>query len=230
MKDLILLHGALGSKEQLQKLEDNLTPAYNVHRLNLPGHGGEKLEPFEFSIPGFADALTGYVKNNNLSNPSIFGYSMGGFVALYAAAHKLFPIDKIVTLATKLDWSPMIAAKETAMLDPVALENKVPAFVQVLAQRHSPQPWQEHLKLTAGLMKHLGEVNLLNSTLASTIQQPVLLLLGDSDKMVSPQETIIFKEQLPNAAFKVLQDTPHPIEKTDPISLAQMIHIFLEEH
>lgn len=227
MKDLVLLHGALGCKEQMVPLEAALQESYRIHRINFPGHAGEVVEPYGFSIPGFADAVKHYVEKNGLENPSIFGYSMGGYVALYAAAHQLFPIHKIMTLATKFAWSPEIALKETALLDEEKMRAKVPAFASALEERHSPQPLGKHLQLTAQLMHDLGAINLLDAQSFSAIQQPCLLMLGDNDKMVSSEETLAAAGMIPGAQFELLPGTPHPIEKVDIGLLAGYIRDFI---
>jgi len=47
MEHLLLLHGALGSKEQLAALALKLKDKYVVHTLNFNGHGGR---PFPKSL------------------------------------------------------------------------------------------------------------------------------------------------------------------------------------
>ncbi len=48
MKDLLLLHGALGAKSQFDKLADLLCTTYIVHALNFEGHGGAgEVETFQ---------------------------------------------------------------------------------------------------------------------------------------------------------------------------------------
>jgi esterase/lipase len=51
MKDILLLHGAIGAKDQLQPLADALKDRYIVHTLNFSGHGGEAFAKEDISIP-----------------------------------------------------------------------------------------------------------------------------------------------------------------------------------
>jgi len=44
LPDLILLHGALGSESQLEKIKDALRENFTLYSYNLSGHGG-KLVP-----------------------------------------------------------------------------------------------------------------------------------------------------------------------------------------
>src|SRR4029077_13449669 len=100
MQHLLVLHGAIGAKDQLQPLAEKLRSHYIVHTLNFSGHGGETI-PATFSIEGFANDVLHYLKQNNIDKINIFGYSMGGYVALYLAKHYPEKVNKAATLATK---------------------------------------------------------------------------------------------------------------------------------
>ena len=86
MNSLLLLHGAIGAKDQLQPIAEQLKNTFDVHTLNFSGHGGEPM-PSSFSIEQFAGDVLLFLKQNNISKTNIFGYSMGGYVALYLAKH-----------------------------------------------------------------------------------------------------------------------------------------------
>ena len=46
------------------------------------------------------------------------GHSMGGYVALKLALKRPELVDRIITLGTKFNWTPEVAAKEVKMLNP----------------------------------------------------------------------------------------------------------------
>ena len=117
MKDLILLHGAIGAGSQLKPLAELLSLQFNVHTLNFEGHGGRPINGV-YSIDRFVSNLIDFLDEIELKNVSVFGYSMGGYVALKAAALHPGRIDSIVTLGTKFQWDTETASKEVHMLDP----------------------------------------------------------------------------------------------------------------
>jgi pimeloyl-ACP methyl ester carboxylesterase len=141
MQHLLLLHGAIGSKEQLQPLATLLTDHYHVHTLNFDGHGGAALPTGNFSIASFAGNVLAYMKEHGVSNAHVFGYSMGGYVGMYLAKHHPLSIKSLVTLATKYYWDPAVAANEVRMLDSDTIRQKVPIFAAQLEQRHAPVDW-----------------------------------------------------------------------------------------
>ena len=87
MQHLILLHGAIGAKQQLEPLSNALSPQFNIHLINFPGHGGRAMPASAFSIELFASDVLGYMKENNIEQANVFGYSMGGYAAVYLAKH-----------------------------------------------------------------------------------------------------------------------------------------------
>ncbi|RYY71689.1 MAG: alpha/beta hydrolase [Chitinophagaceae bacterium] len=223
MKEILLLHGAIGSKEQLQPLADLLAPTFNVHLLNLPGHGGVPFPAGGFSIDHFAEVVLQYLDNNKIKTISIFGYSMGGYVAMLLAKQYPNRIAAVITLATKFHWDELSAAKEIKMLQPDILEQKVPAFAAELARRHAPLDWKEQLLYTQKMLKTLGDKNVLTLEDYEYIDTKCLLMLGDRDKMVPLRETTDVFNQLPKGSLALLPNTGHPIEQTDP----EVLHFFI---
>ena len=82
MKQIILLHGAIGAHDQLVALANELKQqGFQPYSFSFSGHGQI---PFQdnFSIEQFALELEQFIAKNNLEQPAVFGYSMGGYVAL----------------------------------------------------------------------------------------------------------------------------------------------------
>jgi pimeloyl-ACP methyl ester carboxylesterase len=167
------------------------------------------------------------MRQQNIEEANIFGYSMGGYAGMYISKHNPEKINKLITLATKFYWDETIALKEVKMLDAAAIELKVPAFAQQLKKRHAPADWKLLLQKTAEMMLDLGKSNTLKQEDYSDIKRSSLLMLGDRDKMVTLDETAAVYKSLSNAEMCVLPNTPHPLEQVDVESLAFMIKRFL---
>jgi pimeloyl-ACP methyl ester carboxylesterase len=229
MPHLLLLHGALGSAATLQSLQQLLAPYYTVHTLNFSGHGGAALPADAFSMEAFAEDTLHYLEEHGLQTVDIFGYSMGGYVALYLALQHPNRVGRIFTLATKFAWSPETAAKEVKMLQPQKVEEKVPAFAAVLAARHSPTDWREVMTRTANMMQALGQRPLLTETTLAQVAKTVRVGVGDRDNMVSIEETAWAYRQLPKASLLVMPDSRHPLEQVDLQRLLWEIRQFFSE-
>ena len=224
MQHLLLLHGAIGAKDQLQPLAAALKDSFIIHTLNFSGHGGHPFPAKAFSIPLFAKEVQEYMEINNIPQAYVFGYSMGGYAAMYLAKHHPGKITKLSTLATKYHWDEATAAKEVRMLDGATIRQKVPAFAAQLQQRHAPNDWNELLEKTQEMLLGLGKQNELQLSDYAAVTTPVLVLLGDRDKMVTMEETIATYKQLPSGKLGILPGTTHPLEQVD-ISLLKHLLI-----
>lgn len=225
MTPLLLLHGALGSAAQFDSLKTLLPEDREVYAPNFPGHGGAPAQG-AFSIAGFGEFLQKYLSDNDLSQVDIFGYSMGGYVALHLARHHPDLVNRTFTLGTKFDWTPETAAREMTMLDPEKIEAKVPAFASILAERHTPADWKDVLRRTADMIYGLGAGSGLAPEDMAAITCPVVVGLGEHDNMVTPEESKAAANLLPNGTFNILPGCKHPIEQTDVVLLAKRLKEF----
>ncbi len=211
---LILLHGALGSKAQLLPLGDKLKDHFDIYTLNFEGHGGLSINR-EFSLDHFSENLLQFIENEKLVSPNIFGYSMGGYVALKLAMSHPDKVKHIMTLGTKFDWSPESAAMEVKMLNPDVIVEKVPKFAEQLKERHTPEDWKHVLRKTADMMLALGNGEALRPAAFNKVNCPVHITVGGADNMVSIEESKNVADSIPNSAFEVFEGFKHPIEQVD---------------
>lgn len=153
------MHGAIGAKAQLAELEKNLAGSFMIHSLNFSGHGGSALNDNEFSITQFAKEVIAFLDKEGIATVNIFGYSLGGYVAMYVAKHHPERIHKIITLATKFAWNENIAAHERTMLNAAKTAEKLPAFAAALQKMHAPNNWKIILEKTAAMLVEMGKRN-----------------------------------------------------------------------
>ena len=226
MENLLLLHGALGSAATLKPIKKALQDKYNVYTLNFSGHGGLAIPDEPYSMQLFSDNVNELLNKEDIEQTHIFGYSMGGYAALYFALQHPERVSSIFTLATKFAWSQEAAEKESKMLNPEKIEQKVPAFAQALAQRHAPQDWKKVMLKTAEMMQQLGAAPVLTSDNLPQLQVPVCVGVGDKDNMVTVEETLWAYRLLPNASMLVLPDTRHPLETVSVARITSEIEQF----
>lgn len=222
-KPLLLLHGALGAGDQFGDLSRLLDDRFVIHTLNFAGHGGEPFSDGPFGIDGFASQLRDWLDRHDLAGADIFGYSMGGYVALQLARISPAHVGRVFTLATKFAWDEATSAREAGMLDPAVIEVKVPRYAEQLAARHGAEGWKTLLERTAGMMLDLGREPALPIAELAGVEHRVMVGVGDRDKMVSIEETLAAYRHLPNGRLIVLPDTPHPLEKVSQARLAHEI-------
>ena len=228
MQPLLLLHGAIGASGQMLPLANELK-GLDVITYDFSGHGGKAYSDKPFSIAAFAEEVLALLDEQKMQTVNIFGYSMGGYVAMYLARHYPSRVNKVITLATKFHWDEPTAAKEGQMLDASKIEAKVPAYAKALAERHAPNDWKEVLSKTAEMLRGLGADNALKADDYTSVSTASLVLLGDRDRMVTLEETVAVYKSLPNAQMGILPDTHHPIEQVNIGVLTFLIQQFLNK-
>lgn len=222
MKQLILLHGALGASSQFTELKKRLKLHFKVYSLDFDGYGNGS-ETEEMSIEIFSETLKQFIDEHHLDKPLIFGYSMGGYVALLTASKYPTSIGAVLTLGTKFKWDEEGAAQEIKLLDPEKIAEKIPKFAAYLEEVQSPKEWKKVMYQTQELMMRLGKSPLMTSSVLEKIIIPVHLRLGAEDSMVSKEETEVIRQQLKNATFEVVDGIPHPIQQISNESLEDLI-------
>jgi pimeloyl-ACP methyl ester carboxylesterase len=210
---LILLHGALGDAEQLAPLAGRMSGTRRVVVLEFEGHGTTPLRGRPLRIESFAAAVVDAMDRGGIERADLFGYSMGGYVALFLAAMAPDRVARVATLATKIAWTPDVAVRESAMLDAAVIREKVPRFAAALAARHTATGWDVLLSHTAELLHELGERPRVTNELLSAVTQPVRIAVGDRDATVTLEECASAARQLPNGELEVYPRTAHAFEK-----------------
>jgi len=219
---LILLHGALGSASQFDSITLKLKLFYDVHVLNFEGHGGLGIPSDSFSLEMFRNSILKYMEANNIYSAHIFGYSMGGYVAVSMATEYPDRVLSIMTLATKFDWTESTAEAEKRMLDPSTIFLKVPQLAEALKLRHAPENWENVVHKTSEFISSLGKHPLGENDFHKVICK-VQIMVGDRDKMVSVPESLNICKMFSSGSFVVLHDTPHPFES---VNESKLIHEF----
>lgn len=224
--DLILLHGALGDASQLAPLATRLAGGGRVTALELEGHGATPLRGRPLRIQSFADTVVEAMDRRGIERAHVFGYSMGGYVALYLAATVPDRVARVATLATKLAWTPDVAARESAMLDATTIRAKVPKFAAALEARHTGAGWENLLTQTADLLHELGARPLITDDVLATIAQPIRIAVGDRDATVTLEECAAAVRRLQLGELEVHPRTAHPFEKAPVERIASSLKEF----
>lgn len=214
MKPILFLHGALGTSDQLKQLVEQLDFRQPVHLFNFEGHGSETGISRSFRIEHFAENVLRYMDDKKIEQADFFGYSMGGYVAMYIAKNNPQMAGRIATLGTVLKWNTDISEREVRFLNPNKIREKVPQFAQELERRH-PAGWEEVAAKTKELLLNLGENPKISDSEWEEIPHPVRIYVGDRDATAGVGQSMEVSKMLQNGELMVLPDTPHPIEQVN---------------
>jgi pimeloyl-ACP methyl ester carboxylesterase len=211
---IFLLHGALASATQFDTFLPMLPDPKNVMAVNLYGHGGDLAER-AFSLPLFAESLCAIMDAKGLQKVRLFGYSMGGYVALYTAWMYPDRVESVTTLNTKLDWNAESAERINSMMDSEKIEAKVPALAARFAAMHAPEDWKTVASRTIQFIETLGQDQAMTEMAFRQIQCPVTLLRGANDQVVSEAECQVVLGCLQQGNYAEIPESGHLWEQVD---------------
>lgn len=226
MRPILFLHGALSSSLQFEPLKVKLNIGSNFLLLDFSGHGGKILPIGGLNFEVFVNDILTYLDANKIEKVNLFGYSMGGYAALLFAAKYPERVEKIFTCSVKLKWDLVSATKESELLNPEKILEKVPSFANNLMMLHGMNVWKNLLKSTSDMMMDLAKGKLLTDSDYANINNPVLLAIGDSDKTASLKDTVDIYYKLPKAHLLVMPNSPHEFHKLDLNLLSKEIEKF----
>lgn len=220
---VLLLHGGLGSSDQMRSLAQALQTALDPNVLDLPGHGAAVLDgPFDLAT--MTTRVIAELEEAQQGAVGIFGYSMGGYVALETARRRPDLVRAIVTFATKFAWTPESAGREARFLDAAKIRAKVPYFAEELERRHTALGWEQVLAHTAAMMTSLGAAPVLTAAALRGIACPVRIMVGDRDGTVSVEESLAASRAVQKGEVEVLPGVAHPFEKAPLDRIARSVH------
>ncbi|NHN56363.1 acetoin dehydrogenase dihydrolipoyllysine-residue acetyltransferase subunit [Calidifontibacter sp. DB0510] len=83
---IVLVHGYGGDKNSWLFVQEPLSSSYLVDAIDLPGHGESTKDVGDGSLDVLAQAVTGYLAERGIERAHLVGHSLGGAVAIAAAA------------------------------------------------------------------------------------------------------------------------------------------------
>lgn len=208
-RNIILLHGALGSSAGWHAVAGIWDGAESLLVPDLPGHGDSSPSASEASLAEMVSYLEKFIKENISGGYVIIGYSMGGYIALKFASSQPENLKGIITIGTKFNWNPEIADIAAAHLT----KENLNGIWEKLSEEHGSNA-ENILETTQQILRSVGADPLTKKDL-SRINVPVKLLRGDRDNMVTHEETQLFASYIPDSETDLLVNQPHLLQKMD---------------
>lgn len=225
MKQVILIHGALGNAKEFESIAPLLKERFDVLSYEIPGHGKRIDEINKFNLEEIINDFKTFL--DKVGPSFIFGFSLGGYLAISTALEDSKNIKGIITLGTKLNWSPEIAKKEVATLSVEFLQEKAPPFYDYLVNIHD-KSLPTLLDATKSFMTELGNRPILSEESVKDLDLPIHLIRGGKDRMVTKEETEIIVSSLKNGRYFEIPSFPHPLGFLYPKHVAQLIAVQLQ--
>lgn len=200
-KPLVMIHGG-GST--IHSAFGNIIPALSVKRqviaVEMQAHGRTGDRNSELTFEQDADDVAALLSNLGISKADILGFSNGGTSALQIAIRHPEKVHKIIA-ASALTKRNGIPSQLWEFLNNASVDN-MPEQLKEAHLRVSPDP--ETLKnmhdKDAGRMKAFKDIP---DELLSSIQVPVLIMIGDKD-IITHEHAVEMAKIIPNSRLAII--------------------------
>ncbi|HEY6033768.1 MAG TPA: alpha/beta hydrolase [Kofleriaceae bacterium] len=232
-RPVLVLHGG-GGPSTVAGLVAHLAKTHRVLAATLPGWNGTPRPPELSSVAAYADAYARYLADHDLTDVTVIGSSVGGWIAaelaLRGSARRLagviiidgggieVPEHPITNIS---GFAPPQLAK-VAYHDPSKFGAGMPPLTpELLAVIRANQ---ESLAAIAGnpymfdptLRSRLGEM-----------RTPALVLWGESDRVFTPEYGRAYAAAISGAAFELVAEAGHLPQLEQPVETCRRIDAFL---
>lgn len=216
-KPLILLHGATDTHALWKPFIPEFSKFYRVITPDSRGHGRTMNPDDGLSYQVMADDLAALIQELDIEKPLIFGYSDGGQIALELGMRYPNLVGAFVIGGAWFQFSDdyqkglsgagFVAPGE---IDFDIYEQFAPADWRKRMSKFHLNPDPNYPEI---LLRHLASLfwTPLNYEREDflKIQAPTLIIVGEQDEMVPPEESREMAEMIPGAEFALIPDTTH---------------------
>ncbi len=240
--DLVMLHGWGLHGGLFAPVVGALAKRYRLHLVDLPGHGRSSMPEGDYTLANIAAQIAEEVP----ANATWFGWSLGGRIALTAAANsetvsKLILVGANPCFVQKEDWPHAMPQAELAQFAD-SLRDDYRATLQrfvALQSRGSERGREELRRLRETLFDHgepdakalaaglhlLGDADL--RPLLRSIKQPTLIIHGERDILAPLAAAEYTAAHIPNAQLRTIAGAGHAPFISHPDQFTAAVEEFL---
>lgn len=245
---LLMLHGFMGSPDSFNDLIKPLSEFCNPVTIDLLGHGktGAPADPNRFTTKQQVDDLVSVISRLQTDELFIYGYSMGGRLAIQIAVNFPDTLKGLILESTHCGIKdPQLRKSRTKTDEERArkIETEFEKFLEDWAKLPlftppGSDPYMEYVKqmkdqnpaLMAASLRGFGAGQIPYACDRFTeLQLPAGLIAGEYDqKYVEKMGEMA--HLCKNADFKIIEGAAHRVHADQPESIVQFLNHFITKH
>jgi pimeloyl-ACP methyl ester carboxylesterase len=220
-----------------------LSDRYRIITVDLRGHGESDAPFWRYSMDLFADDVKGLLDHLNIQQAVLVGLSMGGY--LMFAFHRKYRerIKALVFCDTRAEadtqelaaWRFALAQKIYKEGTKAVVADMGPKLLSVAAYQTKPDLVRlvEAISLSTQISGAIGDLMAIaerpdSSPDLARIACPTLVLVGDGDRLTTPEENRRIAERITDAKFAIIPSAGHISNLEQPEAFNAALSSFLE--
>lgn len=229
---VIFLHGGVINRHMWLPVMEELSEAYDCIAVDLPGHGA--LRDTSFTMDLARQRVLSVMDELALSRASMVGLSLGGYVALDAAAAQPARVDGLVISGATVvytGWDAM-STRLFGLIFPLVARRAEKAFSEKLQAdfdpRHTKEILETGLSMRGGgqALRRLPGVDF--GARLRDIAMPIVIANGERDDPNRASEDH-FIGMHPDAKVMMIEDAGHACAIQQPVAFAGAVRALMSE-
>jgi pimeloyl-ACP methyl ester carboxylesterase len=230
-RPMLILHGG-GGPQTVAGLAAGLSKAHVVVPTH-PGFAGEPRPEWFDSIDDLAFAYLDLLERLDLREVLVIGSSMGGWIAsamaLHDTARRLSGLLLINAAGIQVEGYPVVDVSTLAPNELLALSFHNPAAFSVDPATVTPEQIEgrkANARALAVYDQGLGSADPKLRRRLSRVSIPVLVVWGESDRVILPEYGRAYAQAFPNARFELIAEAGHLPQIEQPERLLPLVRQF----
>jgi pimeloyl-ACP methyl ester carboxylesterase len=226
-KPLVLVHGLAGRAEEWLSLIPEFTrDGYQVYAIDLLGYGRSEQPDVDYSIALETDILRQFLDSQNLHQPDIAGWSMGGWISLKFAAehpdrvHRLILMDSAGLQFDAVNAGALRPKTEAELAHMFAVLSPNPKPVWGFVARDILRNIAANDWIVGRALQSMGTGKDLMDNKMQSVSMPVLIIWGKEDMLTPLSIGERMRVAMPQSLLYVYDGTGHlaPTDRSEQVS------------
>jgi len=236
---LVLVHGFMGGSAQWNYQRSELSKAFDIVAIDLPGFGENADLPVINSIEGFAEWVMEDLSAKGVKRYNLLGHSMGGMIAQEMARRDATRVERLVLYATGAIGVLPGRFETIAQSKAKALSEGAPATARRIAatwflQREAACGFEACAAIAgkSSLAAILAGLDAMQAWSGETslgdVTSDTLIIWGDRDRTYSWAQINQLWQSIPKTSLAVMPGCAHAVHLEKPEAFNGILIDFLD--
>lgn len=245
-ESVIFLHGIGGNHHSWDDQLDHFSRSHRAIAWDARGYLDSQDYEGPCRFEDFSDDLRRMMDHLQLGKAHLVGLSMGGRILMDFASRYPQRVQSLVLAASFPSFGQALSAQQQddfmrlrrqPLQEGKTLVDMAPALVDALLGPHAGQEVRDHMLESIRALRPQSYLKTLQATLGfdrrrelSLIEAPTLLIYGEFDRVVTPEQGRAVQAAMRHARFITAPGVGHLINLETPAFFNEQVHRFISEH